>query len=85
MRPSATGIRLFLLSAVLFVSELARAATCFAFDDTSGSLVVFDQASPLTVRKSVLIPTFGGDQVESAYFDGVNNRYYIIRQTTPNM
>lgn len=78
------GIKLFLLCAVLFVSQFARAATCFAFDDTSGSLVVFDQSAPLTVRKSVIIPTFGGEQVESAYFDGINNRYYIIRQTIPN-
>jgi uncharacterized repeat protein (TIGR01451 family) len=66
------------------VVSAARAATCFAFDDTSGTLLVFDQSAPLTIRKSVIIPTFGGDQVESAYFDGINNRYYIIRQTAPN-
>ena len=73
-----------LLCVVLCAAGVARAATCFAFDDTSGTLVVFDQTSPLTIRKAVIIPTFGGDQVESAYFDGVNNRYYIVRQTTPN-
>ncbi len=75
---------LVILCILLCTSGLGRAATCFAFDDTSGTLVVFDQSAPLTIRKSVIIPTFGGDQVESAYFDGINNRYYIIRQTTPN-
>ncbi len=77
-------IRFALLCMLMLISQGTWAATCFAFDDTSGSLVVFDQASPLTVRKSTVIPTFGGDQVESAYFDGVNNRYYIVRQGTPN-
>jgi uncharacterized repeat protein (TIGR01451 family) len=77
-------IRFAILCALLLLSQGAWAATCFAFDDTSGSLVVFDQSSPLTVRKSTIIPTFGGDQVESAYFDGINNRYYIVRQGSPN-
>lgn len=61
-----------------------QAGTCFAFDDTTGRLIVFDQQAPYVERKNTLIPTFGGDQVESAYFDGVNNRYYLIRQLTPN-
>ncbi|NJM43456.1 MAG: DUF11 domain-containing protein [Brachymonas sp.] len=61
------------------------AGTCFAFDDTTGSLVVFDQQSPLVVRKSIPIPGgFGGELVEAAYFDGVNNRYYLVRQGSPN-
>ena len=77
-------IKFILLCMLMAASQGTWAATCFAFDDTSGSLVVFDQSSPLTVRKSTIIPTFGGDQVESAYFDGVNNRYYIVRQGTPN-
>ncbi len=76
--------RILLIGFLMCASAAAQAATCFAFDDTSGTLLVFDQAAPLTIRKSVIIPTFGGDQVESAYFDGVNNRYYIIRQTAPN-
>lgn len=77
-------IKFALICMLMLLSQGSWAATCFAFDDTSGSLVVFDQSSPLTIRKSVIIPTFGGDQVESAYFDGVNNRYYIVRQGTPN-
>lgn len=61
------------------------AGTCFAFDDTTGSLVVFDQQAPLVVRKSIPIPGgFGGELVEAAYFDGVNNRYYLVRQGSPN-
>jgi uncharacterized repeat protein (TIGR01451 family) len=78
-------LKLALLCALLLLTEGVWAATCFAFDDTSGSLVVFDQSAPLTVRKSVPIPGgFGGDLVEAAYFDGINNRYYLIRQGAPN-
>lgn len=78
-------LRSVLLLAWLALSSLgAYAGTCFAFDDQTGRLIVFDQQAPYVERKNVLIPTFGGDQVESAYFDGVNNRYYIIRQLAPN-
>ena len=73
------------IAGILLLQTLAaQAGTCFAFDDTTGRLVVFDQQAPYVERKNTLIPTFGGDQVESAYFDGVNNRYYLIRQQTPN-
>ena len=80
----ALPIRILMVFWIALHAIATQAGTCFAFDDTTGRLVVFDQQAPLVIRKNVLIPTFGGDQVESAYFDGVNNRYYIIRQTTPN-
>jgi uncharacterized repeat protein (TIGR01451 family) len=84
MLTTVIKIKSALVCLLMLMCQGAWAATCFAFDDTSGSLLVFDQSTPLTIRKSVVIPTFGGEQVESAYFDGVNNRYYIVRQTSPN-
>ncbi len=78
-------VNLLFAVCALLGAAVSHAGTCFAFDDTSGSLVVFDQQAPLVVRKQVPIPGgFGGDTVESAYFDGINNRYYLIAQFAPN-
>lgn len=69
------------------LSALAQAGTCFAIDDDSSTIITYDSDTPLNVRFTTPIVTFGGlvEQVEAAYFDSVTNRYYVVRQSAPNV
>jgi uncharacterized repeat protein (TIGR01451 family) len=74
--------------ALLGMAQAAQAATCFAIDDDTNTIVTYDSEPPLNVRFTTPIVTFGAtpiDQVEAAYFDSVTNRYYVVRQSTPNV
>lgn len=68
----------------------ALAATCFAVDDDTARIVVFNRDPPVAIRFNAVIsdgiggPALPAERIESAYFDGVQNRYYIVVQDTPN-
>jgi uncharacterized repeat protein (TIGR01451 family) len=83
-----------LLSALVLLAGLgtrdAVAATCFAVDDDTARIVVFDRDPPVNIRFNAQItdgiggPAIVAERIESAYFDSVQNRYYVIVQDTPN-
>ncbi len=65
----------------------AWAATCFAIDDDSGTIITFNRDAPLTLRFTTTIAGFDtsaragpGERYEGAYFDAVQNRYYVVDQ-----
>lgn len=82
-----TARQLFYGALIFLLSATAQAGTCFAIDDDSNTIVTYDSAPPLNVRFTTPIVTFGAtiDQVEAAYFDSVSNRYYVVRQSAPNV
>ena len=79
-----------LLGASALLPHTLFAATCFAVDDDTARIVVFNRDPPPTIRFNAVITNgVGGanlpaERIESAYFDAVQNRYYIIVQDTPN-
>ncbi len=79
--------QLFYGALIFLLSATAQAGTCFAVDDDSSTIITYNSAPPLNVRFTTPIVTFGGtvEQVEAAYFDSVTNRYYVVRQSTPNV
>ena len=79
--------QLFYGALILLLSATAQAGTCFAIDDDSSTIITYDSDPPLNVRFTTPIVTFAGvpEQVEAAYFDSVTNRYYVVRQSTPNV
>ncbi len=89
---------LWAVLAGLLLVPSAMAATCFAIDDDSGTIVTFNRDAPLTVRFTTTIAGFDttngagagiGERYEAAVFDAVQNRYYVIDQggdsTTANV
>ncbi len=83
------SILVALVSLVAFPSE-SRAATCFAVDDDTARIVVFNRDPPVSIRynavilDAVTLASVGTERIESAYFDSVQNRYYVVVQDTPN-
>lgn len=82
---------ILVLGAVLFTLHYpAHAATCFAVDDDSGHIVVFNRDPPATIRYAAPIidpqtgSTLAAELIESAYFDSVQNRYYVVVQKALN-
>lgn len=79
-----------LLGAAALLPHAVFGATCFAVDDDTARIVVFNRDPPATIRFNAIItdgtggPNIAAERIESAYFDGVQNRYYIIVQDTPN-
>lgn len=67
-----------------------HAATCFAVDDDTARIVVFDRDPPVSIRYNAVISDgVGGsalpaERIEAAYFDSVQNRYYVVVQDSPN-
>lgn len=75
---------------VLFMPAVAIAGTCFAIDDDSGVIITYDSDAPFTQRFNTTIQlspvvTANIERFESAYFDAVTNRYYVVFQGTPNV
>ena len=75
---------------ILLASGAAGAATCFAVDDDSARIVVYDRDPPVVIRYNAVIKDgVGGanlpaERIEAAYFDSVLNRYYVVVQDAPN-
>jgi uncharacterized repeat protein (TIGR01451 family) len=75
---------LFLVLALL--SFQTQAGTCFAIDDDTGVIITYDSDPPFNLRFTTTIQlTPNTEQFESAYFDSVTNRYYVVRQSAPNV
>ncbi len=88
-QPHPTASKWFVALCFVLLSllpNLTQAGTCFAIDDDSNTIVTYDSTTPLNVRFTTTISTFGAinEQVEAAYFDSVSNRYYVVRQSAPN-
>jgi uncharacterized repeat protein (TIGR01451 family) len=78
----------FLIAIVL--STPAVAGTCFAIDDDTGVIITYDSDAPFVQRFNTTIQTSAvvtsiTERFESAYFDSVSNRYYVVYQGTPNV
>jgi len=75
---------------VLLAPGVAWSATCFAVDDDTARIVVYDRDPPVVIRYNAVIQNgVGGgnlatERIEAAYFDSVLNRYYVVVQDTPN-
>lgn len=89
--PLRASLRRCLLIWVLcFGPVTAWAATCFAVDDDTARIVVFDRDAPANIRFNAQITNgvggsaIGVERIEGAYFDSVQNRYYVVVQDTPN-
>jgi uncharacterized repeat protein (TIGR01451 family) len=65
------------------------AGTCFAIDDDTGRIITYDSDAPFNLRFTTVIQTSAvitqiTERFESAYFDSVTNRYYVVYQGAPN-
>lgn len=77
-------------SLLLLLPSTGQAGTCFVIDDDTGNIVTYDSDPPFNNRFTtpvVASSTPNNDvteRMESAYFDSVSNRYYVVYQGTPN-
>jgi uncharacterized repeat protein (TIGR01451 family) len=75
---------------MLWIAIPSMAGTCFAIDDDTGVIITYDSDPPFTLRFNTTIQTSTvvtaiTERFESAYFDSVTNRYYVVYQGTPNV
>lgn len=79
---------MFLLALLLFPA-MAWAGTCFVIDDDSGTIITYNSDPPFNRRFSTdVVPSSTPandvtERMESAYFDSVSNRYYVVYQSSP--
>ncbi len=67
-----------------------QAGTCFVIDDDTGVIITYDSDPPFNQRFTTNIQidtvvTVNVERFESAYFDSVSNRYYVVYQGAPNI
>jgi hypothetical protein len=70
--------------AALLPAVAVQAATCFAIDDDSTRIIVFNSNAPPTIRYNAAIGSFPIDRFEATYFDSALNRYMVVAQDSPN-
>lgn len=81
-----------LLLMMFLLPVWVQAGTCFVIDDDLGIIITYDSDPPYNQRfaTTIVTPTWTPglvtpERFESAYFDSVSNRYYVVYQATPNV